>query len=157
MLRATIPVTWREKVWMGLALTVMLLFGLMMATVAGVAIRSVSSTAALRLIPLGLGAFVVLLYLLSLLALRGMPGNVIELDSKSLSLGSIGSKRRQNWPLKKIKSLSVSRLPMVPVANLVIQLHGDPAVRTAICNQRDLRVAADRLRSKLGMKAESAT
>jgi len=89
-------------------------------------------------------------YLLSLLTISAMPGTVIEFDGRALSVGSIGSDRRRSWPREKIKSLKVSRLPMVPIANVVIQTDTDPSVRAGVYRRRDLEAVVARLREAIG-------
>jgi hypothetical protein len=155
LLRITIPFGSREKIWMGVALTVMLIFGALMSLVGEFAARSATNIRIIWFIPLFVLGIIAAFYLLSLLALRSLPGSVIEFDGKDLSIGSIGSAKRQNWPKAKIKSLEVSRLPMVPVANLVIYIDGVPSVRTAVCRQRDLEFAASKLRDALGLKSRA--
>jgi hypothetical protein len=156
LLRITIPFGTREKIWMALAMTVMFIFGTMMSLVGEYAARSATSNRIFWVIPLFVLGIILVFYLLSLLAIRAMPGSIIEFDGKTLSIGSIGSQRRSTYPREKIKSLSVSRLPMVPVANLVILLKGDPSVRTGVCRQRDLEIAAGKLRQAIGLKTREA-
>ena len=154
LLRITIPFGTREKIWMALAMTVMVIFGTMMSLVGEYAARTATSNRIFWVIPLFVLGIILAFYLLGLLAIRAMPGSIIEFDGKILSVGSIGSKRRSTYPREKIKSVSVSRLPMVPVANLVILLKNDPSVRTGVCRQRDMEIAADKLREAIGHKTK---
>jgi hypothetical protein len=150
-LRITIPFGTREKIWMAIAVTCMLFFGVMMSMVGELAARSVTHSWPLLAIPFVILGVIVGFYLLSLLIINSMPGSVIEYNGKTLSIGSIGSERRTKWPGEKIKSLRVSRLPMVPVANLVIQPVGDASVRAGIYGRRDLQAAAAKLREAMGL------
>jgi len=156
LLRITIPFGAREKFWMALAMTVMFIFGTMMSLVGEYAARSATSNRIIWAIPLFVLGIIAAFYLLSLLAIRAMSGTIIEFDGKTLSVGSIGSLRRSNYPRAEIKSLSVSRLPMVPVANLVILLNNDPSVRAGVCRHRDLEIAADKLSQAIGLKTKDA-
>jgi hypothetical protein len=135
---------------MTVAVTCMLCFGTMMSLVAEYAARSATHAWALLAIPFVMLGVILAFYLLSLLAISAMPGTVIEFDGKSLSVGSIGSERRRSFPREKIKSLRVSRLPMVPIANIVIQVGSEPSVRAGTYRQRDLAAVAARLREAIG-------
>jgi hypothetical protein len=150
-LRITIPFGTREKIWMAIAVTCMLCFGMMMALVGELAARSVTHSWPLLAIPFVILGVIVGFYLLSLLIINSMPGSVIEYDGKTLSIGSSGSERRTSWPREKIKALRVSRLPMVPVANIVIQPANDPSVRAGIYGRRDLEAAMAKLREAMGL------
>jgi hypothetical protein len=138
---------------MTVAVTVMLLFGTMMAAIAELALRSGTQIHVLWLLPFLVLAVVIGFYLLSLLTIHSMPGSLVEFDGKTLSVGAVGSERRTSWPREKIKSITVSRLPMVPIANLVIQPEGNPAVRAGVCRQRDLEPVAARLRQAMGLNS----
>jgi hypothetical protein len=155
LLRVIIPVGFRDKMWLAMALTVMLLFGTIMSLIAEFAARSATTVHAVWVIPFVMLGVIALFYLLSLLAIRSMPGSIIEFDGKILSIGSIGSERRTRFPRENIKALDVSRLPMVPVANLVIHTKNDPSVRTGVCRKRDLEIAAAQLRTAIGLKSRA--
>jgi hypothetical protein len=157
VLRITIPFGIREKIWMTVAMTCMLCFGTLMSLVAEYAARSATHVWAVLAIPFVMLGVIVAFYLLSLLTINSMPGSVIEFDGKMLSIGSIGSQRRTSWPREKIKSLRVSRLPMVPVANLVIQTETDPSVRAGVYRQRDLEAAVVKLREAIGLAKRDRT
>ncbi len=150
VLRITIPFGRREKFWMMVAVTCMLGFGTMMSLVGEYAARSVTHAWALLAIPFVVLGVILAFYLLSLLAINAMPGTAIEFDGRALSVGSIGSERRRSWPGEKIKSLRVSRLPMVPIANIVILVGGEPSVRAGIYRRRDLEAVVSRLREAIG-------
>jgi hypothetical protein len=153
VLRITIPFGFREKIWMVVAVTCMLFFGIMMSLVAEYAARSATHLWALLAIPFVMLGVIAALYLLSLVTINSMPGSVIEFDGKVLSIGSVGSQRRTSWAREKIKSIRVSRLPMVPVANLMIQTETDPGVRAGVYRQRDLEMAVVKLRDAIGLKS----
>jgi hypothetical protein len=151
VLRITIPFGRREKSWMMVAVTCMLCFGAMMALVGEYAARSVTHVWALLAIPFVVLGVMLALYLLSLLAINAMPGTVMEFDGGALSVGSIGSERRRSWPREKIRSLHVSRLPMVPIANIVILIGGEPSVRVGVYRRRDLEAVVVRLRKAMAL------
>jgi hypothetical protein len=148
-LRITIPFGSRERFWMSVAITVMAFFGTMMAIIAMVALRGAGGSALLLWIPRVIVVVVILLYLLSLAGVRSTPGSLLEFDGAVLAIGSIGGEPRTKWPRSKIKSITVSRLPLVPVANLVIHLNGEPSIYAGVCRGRELEPVAQRLRDAL--------
>jgi hypothetical protein len=99
---------------------------------------------------------IICLYVLGLAAIRATPGKVIEFDGLKLSIGASGSEKKRSWPREQITSFRVSRLPMVPVANLEIDTKGGGTVQAGVYRRSDLEAVAQRLRKAVGLGLKDA-
>jgi hypothetical protein len=156
LLRITIPFGSSQKRWMMLAATVMVFFGAIMCAIATYAIRSATKIHALWIIPEVVFGLIICLYVLGLAAIRATPGKIIEFDGRNLFLGISGSEKKRSWPREQITSFRVSRLPMVPVANLEMDIKGGGTVQAGVYRRSDLEAVAQRLRVAIGLGSKDA-
>ncbi|MBV8781925.1 MAG: hypothetical protein JO353_11055 [Phycisphaerae bacterium] len=150
-LRITIPMGLRERVSLLIASIFILGFGVGMSVFASLMLRH-TGMKQFWWIPLILGGLCLLLFLLVIVVIWSIPGTFVEFDGQALSAGNIGYPNHHTWPREAIKSIGVSRLPMVPIATVMIHPRKDQQVRIGYWRKRELTVAIDRLRGLMGIR-----
>ena len=151
-LRIVITPGRRERASLAVAATSILIFGLLMSGGAAISLKHTGVAGRYWWLPFIFSGLMLPLFALGLTVIGAIPTTVVVLNQTELSIGDDFNERRTVLPRTALRSISVSRLPMVPIGTMVIRSAGNAPARAGYWRNKELIAAANQLRTAAGLR-----